>query len=406
MEGEIGVMRVCLCGKAASTLKPAQHAVSLSLEGLMAAVVQKGSYRECSALLDRILRKEGEAKLAHTTLKDRVVSFGGRLYRKYEEVARDTLKSYGVDPESGIPSHESHIPVAALNPKPIPMYDKERAKDEIMAYNAGRPEEEKIKDVGKVSRVEMCADDSVYISIDDIGVKSQKEERKKGGVKTRKYVENTVVHVMSKEGQYTLTAIGMRNALVLLMAFLLANRLMENRRLVFLSDGARAIKENVATYFSFRQYELILDWLHLKKKCKELLSMSIKGQRVEKHCIREKLNRILWAGNTDEAIDYLEKLDASKVKSKDKLAELTAYLERKKPYIACYALRYQAHLRISSNRVEKANDLVVANRQKHNGMSWSSNGSAALATITAARLNGELDYYIKNHVVIFKPVAA
>ena len=48
------------------------------------------------------------------------------------------------------------------------------------------------------------------------------------------------------------------------------------------------------------------------------------------------------------------------------------------PYIPCYALREALDLQNSSNPGEKANDLCVAARQKHQGMSWSRNGSVAL----------------------------
>ncbi len=37
---------------------------------------------------------------------------------------------------------------------------------------------------------------------------------------------------------------------------------------------------------------------------------------------------------------------------------------------------------------------VVATRQKHNGMSWPKSGSGALAIITAARINGELENWM------------
>ena len=37
---------------------------------------------------------------------------------------------------------------------------------------------------------------------------------------------------------------------------------------------------------------------------------------------------------------------------------------------------------------------VVATRQKHNGMSWSKSGSGALAIITAAGINGELENWM------------
>ena len=54
--------------------------------------------------------------------------------------------------------------------------------------------------------------------------------------------------------------------------------------------------------------------------------------------------------------------------------------------------------------MEKANDIVVATRQKHNGMSWSKAGSGALAIITAARINGELENWMATGEVGFKMV--
>ena len=59
--------------------------------------------------------------------------------------------------------------------------------------------------------------------------------------------------------------------------------------------------------------------------------------------------------------------------------------------IPVYAVRRELGLRNSSNRGEKANDLLVAERQKHNGMSWSPSGSVALASGTALKHNRE--YY-------------
>ena len=64
-------------------------------------------------------------------------------------------------------------------------------------------------------------------------------------------------------------------------------------------------------------------------------------------------------------------------------------------------------LRNSSNRVEKANDLVVAQRQKHNGMSWSTSGNGALAQITALIINNELCSWLKEGILpAFHSIAA
>ena len=53
--------------------------------------------------------------------------------------------------------------------------------------------------------------------------------------------------------------------------------------------------------------------------------------------------------------------------------------KERREQIPCYALRSAWGLRISSNRVEKANDMVVSRRKKNNGMSWSETGSGAPA---------------------------
>lgn len=55
--------------------------------------------------------------------------------------------------------------------------------------------------------------------------------------------------------------------------------------------------------------------------------------------------------------------------------------------------------------VEKANDLIVSERQKHNGMSWSNCGSIGLATITALNLNKELHRWITQGKIDFKLVS-
>ena len=57
--------------------------------------------------------------------------------------------------------------------------------------------------------------------------------------------------------------------------------------------------------------------------------------------------------------------------------------------IPAYAVRRELGLRNSSNRGEKSNDLIVSERQKHNGMSWSNSGSVALASVTALKKNKE-----------------
>ncbi len=132
----------------------------------------------------------------------------------------------------------------------------------------------------------------------------------------------------------------------------------------------------------------------------ELLSMAIRGKE-KRNMVLEKLLRHLWVGDVDGAELYLKSLSKPYIKNQNCLEEASAYLERKRTGITCYAVRKKLGLRISSNPVEKANDLLVARRQKHNGMSWTPHGSGALAAIEMLYENGQAVSWFKNRQLSF-----
>ena len=98
---------------------------------------------------------------------------------------------------------------------------------------------------------------------------------------------------------------------------------------------------------------------------------------------------IQWTGNVKGALDYIADIDTKLVKSQEAINSLTKYITNKQENIPCYAIRKGLGLPNSSNPVEKANDLIVAHRQKGKGMAWSKEGSHALAAITVAGINNE-----------------
>jgi hypothetical protein len=154
-----------------------------------------------------------------------------------------------------------------------------------------------------------------------------------GTRKERKIVENTVIHIQADSRAYVITAVGMETAFRLLVAFLLENHLMENRHLVFFSDGAQNIRKNIEEHFSYRPYTLILDWFHLAKRIREFSSMAFRMRKDEKQKTIQKILRILWLGNVDKAIDYIRTIPDKSIKSKANVEDMVAYLERKKPNI-------------------------------------------------------------------------
>ena len=388
--------------KAVKSLKPKQRLRSRSFCELNLRLVSKLSYRETADVLNRVLHRDESVSVKTSTLEDWVESYGESLSEGYMSKAEEILDSYDIDKQSGIISEEASLPPSVLNPELPAVIGEKQTRHLITEYNRGRDRMTKLKYDDLASPIEDGPGKCCYISVDDIGVRFQKPERKGKCKKGRSFIENTVIHIQAEGKQYTLTAIGMDKAFKLLVAFLLENRLMEDYRLVFFSDGATCIRDNIEKHFGFRQYTIILDWLHLEKKCNEFLSMGIKGAKDEKLRIKKELASILWTGRHQNAICYLESLKKSQVRNAVKIEELKDYIRRKSPNLTCYELRHELNLRISSNRVEKANDLVVAARQKHNGMSWSKNGSGALAVITATMINGELDRWMTKHRIDYR----
>ena len=383
-------------------MKPKQRLRSVSFSELNLRLATQLSYRETTDMLNRVLHREESKEVKTSTLEDWVESFGKSLSEGYMSKAEDILDSYSIDKQSGIISEDSPLPPSILKPELPAVIEEGQVRHLITEYNRGKERASKLKYDVLTSSIEDGTRKCCYISVDDIGVRFQKAKRKGKYKKNRSFIENTVIHIQAEDRQYTLTAIGMDKAFKLLVAFLLENGLMEDYRLIFFSDGATSIRDHIEKYFGFRQYTIILDWLHLEKKCNEFLSMGIKGSKDEKQRIKKELASILWTGRHQNAINYLESLKKSQVRNSVKIEELKDYIRRKSPNLACYALRHELGLRISSNRVEKANDIVVATRQKHNGMSWSRNGSGALAVISATMINGELKEWMTEHRISYR----
>jgi len=168
------------------------------------------------------------------------------------------------------------------------------------------------------------------------------------------------------------------------------------------ADGASDLQNAIINGFSWlKSYSIILDWYHLKKKCRYELSLVLKGSKYRNSVLTELLP-VLWLGKIDNAISILRTLDPGIIKSGKNTERLIGYFERNRKHIPCYALRKKLGLRISSNKGEKANGLVVSGRQKHNGMSWPKDGSVALATIKSLHLNKEHENWYCNDKINFK----
>ena len=162
------------------------------------------------------------------------------------------------------------------------------------------------------------------------------------------------------------------------------------RRLLFLGDGARWIREWYEG-LQVKDKAMLLCWYHVVKRVGQLLSLACRGRQHRRE-VEGPLLHHLWHGEVEEALTLLKQRRAQ-MKKPESLDELVGYLEARGPYLADYQARKEAGLWIASNRVEKFNDQAISARCKHQGMAWTRDGVEALARLQAASRNGELELF-------------
>jgi hypothetical protein len=169
--------------------------------------------------------------------------------------------------------------------------------------------------------------------------------------------------------------------------------------LLLLGDGARWIRDLFLLLQRQRPTAtLLLDWYHLRHKCADFASMICPG-KAAKAAFLGTLYRLLWHGQSAEAVAFLQGYRPL-AKNPEKLEELSGYLQARQPYLVNYRQRYRDRLYIGSGQAEKANDLIVARRQKHQGMHWSQQTSQALAALKTLLLNDAWDRYWSHHQLL------
>ncbi len=347
-------------------------------------------YRKSARKLNRVLRRKEEQEVIARTMANLVEREGEQIQAHVCKKAERILEDHGFTADGSLTDPQKARSSIECSDATL---DHEVVSGMIEELNRGQKKEKQI-DMSELH--ETFEDPSAIkanISIDDVCCKKQKAEgRKKGSSpkEKREMVNNTVVHIQNKESKtYTLNTPTISQMMTVMLAFLLSNGLLSiSGSLVFFTDGARDLRSAIQSTFHFIPFKIILDWFHLEKKCKDLLSMAITGKQVKNQILTCVL-AWLWLGKVDQAINVLSTLPEDIIKNTTERNNLINYLNRNRSCIPCYALRKKLSLRISSNPVEKANDLLVSSRQKHNGMSWSADGSTSLATLTAVCRNSE-----------------
>ncbi len=370
---------------------------------LVYGVVQR-SYRKTAAWLNRV-RHQPEGTKARTLqeMAEREGQRVGQAVARRAEAAHTALSQAEADGQAGVDA-------AAAPPERVGLIDGRTVAAARRRVEAGLELTDEQSRSIRENRVpyEVRAH-SAAVSIDDVGAKEQKPHRSVGEVRQREprqrpTVQTTVAHIESQEGRYAISGQGVGAVLRMVLAYLLTNGLLGGSVVVFL-DGQRSLHGAVKLVLAATtRLSVILDWYHLEKKCKEELSRALTG-RVIRNQVLNEVTHWLWYGLVDDAIARLRQIEPTQIKETGALSALIASLERNRTIIPCYALRKELGLRNSSNVGEKYNDLIVSDRQKHNGMSWSADGSGALAALTTLVVNHEHEQWFNDGEIRFAPAA-
>lgn len=363
------------------------------------------SYRKTVEGINRI-RHHDDGGTPLNTLRDQTEREGTEILNTLEQQTNRLFEAHAI--ENDRPSIKSKFleDLQEFTPKTQPKEKISKALKVVEKSMKRRGFDD--KSINKVKRRQRTKnheskEDSINVSIDDVGAKKQKEKRKKGVISKRSKnkrpaVQNTVAQIERPGQAFTLTGTSVMQVLRFLLAFLLSNSLWKNRICLF-TDGQRSLQDAIVGFFTWHPYTtMILDWYHVVKKFKEGLSLACCGKVVRNKHVWGVL-RFLWYGMVKEAIEYLQNIPATDLKNPEMINKLIGYLKRNRKNIPCYALRKALGLQNSSNPAERMNNILTASRQKRNGMSWSKTGSHALTALTSVVCNKATKSWLQNKII-------
>ena len=356
------------------------------------------SYRKTTLLINRIRYQEKEGTPSRT-LHEVTEREGTALLERITGKSQQILSDHGFE-ETGIyrgdnPEYIQSVPVVLPQLK----------IDGALSACAERCSFFDVYIKNPVGYEDPC--EAINIAVDDVNVKRQEDNRIPGQKRSehkRKYAHNTIAHLSYEGKRYILNGASIVSLFPVIISFLLSNGF-AGKRFQFFTDGHTALNKAILNLCSWKEnIGIILDWYHLSKKCGELLSQVMNGRELRNEALN-KIKPLLWYGLADKAIEFLLEIPEKNIKNPQALEKFLAYLERNRPYIPCYAARKELGLCNSSTVCEKANDLIVSDRQKHNGMSWTRKGTVALAAITALKQNSEHKKWFEDKDIDFKMAA-
>jgi hypothetical protein len=364
------------------------------------AVCDQMSEHSAGASLMEICEQAGDADLLGlSTVVEIVHEQGGRLAEAQRERARAILADASEQERAVLGSSSDHDPGgrAADEPDDVPPLDPDDPEWQQAAPEwvvTGFPGCEPSPPVPR-DEPRTVDDTVVIVEPDEVKTKAQPSTGRK-----EIWTYTAVVLVA---GLRYMVADATTEGLWLQVSALLVELqvLSGDRRLLVLGDGASWIR-GWFEGLGISPKAMIVCWWHVQKRCYEQLSLA-GGPKERRNALGQDLRRQLWEGKVDAAIALLHTAKEW-VRTPRALEDLIGYLEKRRAYLPDYRERQRAGLWIASTRVEKFNDWAISARCKHQGMSWSSEGVLALASLETARRNGELETWRRQGILPKRPL--
>lgn len=221
--------------------------------------------------------------------------------------------------------------------------------------------------VSQVDIYDIASKEVVYFD-DGVGVKRQKEHRCKegdSGSKSASTVQTDVVLIKNTNDEYEYLTSAESHLCDLTLEDKINITLSKNNDnkylpLVAITDGAQCIRCRLRRLFG-KDVMIILDWYHLTEKIRQYSSRLGLSKSIKESHITEML-RYLWNGQPINALIYSDVM--IETKNEIILEELQQYILKHQDEICNYGYRKVIGKVIGSGKGEKANDQLVAHRQK------------------------------------------
>lgn len=229
------------------------------------------SYRQTTQVFNRSRHQEAGGTPLNT-LRDGAQAEGLKVIDFLTRKSQSVLKEHGFEPH-GVPGAKC----SAIEQIKEPSYFEEKALQPALAAvceDMGKKgfsalDIEKARETLGAKKTYEQAVQCVYIHLDDIGVKKQKQHRNKPGVAKkpiadqkdtangkRPMVQNTVAHIKNSNKGFTLTGQSVTEVLLFVLGFLLNNALL-GLNLKICIDGQRSLQDAILSFFLAPSFDLV-----------------------------------------------------------------------------------------------------------------------------------------------------